>query len=154
MTKIRNRFQDKQKSKAVVNAQRDSAATCKLLDCDSPISQYEGPGSNCLCRVHQLETVEYGGMGKPERPHTFYRNWVCECCGYDPREDPSILEIEDPFHQLQAMRIVMHGDHIIRKSDGGGDHAENITSLCCRCHMIKTAKEKDFQKGRLLLDNK
>lgn len=154
MVKIRNRSQDKQKSRAVLEIQFNAAITCKLEDCDNLLSQFEGPGSACLCRDHQLQCVEYGGMGKPERPHTFYRNWVCECCGYDPREDPTILEIEDPFHQLQAMRMVMHGDHIERKSDGGADTAKNIQTLCCRCHMIKTAKEKDYQKGRLLVDNK
>ena len=146
MVKIRNRSQDKQKSKAVLEIQFNAAITCKLEDCDNLLSQFEGPGSACLCRDHQLQCVEYGGMGKPERPHTFYRNWICECCGYDPREDPTILEIEDPFHQLQAMRMVMHGDHIERKSDGGADTAKNIQTLCSRCHMIKTAKEKDYQK--------
>jgi 5-methylcytosine-specific restriction endonuclease McrA len=48
------------------------------------------------------------------------------------------------------MRGVMHGDHIIRKSDGGADTAENINSLCCRCHMIKTYKEKDYLKGNAM----
>jgi hypothetical protein len=154
MVKIRNRSQDKQKSNAVLKIQFASGYTCKLEDCDKPLSQYEGPGSNCLCRDHQLQTVEYGGMGKPERPSTFYRNWVCECCGYDPREDATILVIEDPFDQLRVMRGVMHGDHIERKSDGGADSAKNIQTLCCRCHMIKTYKEKDYLKGRLLLDTK
>jgi hypothetical protein len=150
MTKLRDRFQDKRKSNAVLKVQE--GYTCKLIDCNNPLSIYDGPGSNCLCREHQLETVEYGGMGKPERPSTFYRNWVCESCGYDAREDPKILEVEDPFHQLQIMRIAIHGDHIVRKSDGGDDSAKNIRTLCCRCHMIKTAKEQDFRKGSLLLD--
>jgi 5-methylcytosine-specific restriction endonuclease McrA len=48
----------------------------------------------------------------------------------------------------------MHGDHIIRKSDGGADSAENIQALCLRCHAIKTIREKDFRKGSLLFDNK
>ena len=37
---------------------------CMLEDCDNTVSIYEGPGSNVLCREHQLECVEYGGMGK------------------------------------------------------------------------------------------
>ena len=67
---------------------------------NNPISIFDGPGSNVLCREHQLECVEYGGMGKPTRPHTFYRGWECNTCGYDPREDESIMEIE------QIMQIV------------------------------------------------
>jgi len=108
---------------------------------------FEGPGSDSYCREHQLMLTEYGGMGKAERPHTFYRDWVCIKCGYDARLDPEILAIEDPWDQLLVMRGVMHGDHIVRKSDGGEDTAENINSLCCRCHMIKTYKEKDYLKG-------
>jgi hypothetical protein len=154
MTRLRDPNKDPLKSGSVLTSQVRNDIVCKLEDCNEPLSIYEGPGSNCLCRTHQLECVEYGGMGKVERPHTFYRNWKCQDCGYDPREDPNILSIDDPFDQLRVMRGVMHGDHIVRKSDGGKDTAENINSLCCRCHMIKTYKEKDYQKGRLLLDTK
>ena len=152
--KLRDPVKDQPKPLKEQMAIFNNNITCKLEDCTDPISTFEGPGSNCLCRHHQLQCVEYGGQGKPERPHTFFKDWKCESCGYDPREDPNILSIEDPFDQLRVMRGVMHGDHIIRKSDGGKDTAENINSLCCRCHMIKTYKEKDYQKGRLLLDNK
>ena len=70
--------------------------------------------------------------------------WECNTCGYDPREDDAIVEIEDPYHQLRVARGVMHGDHIHLKSKGGKDTAENINTLCCRCHMIKTYKEQDY----------
>jgi hypothetical protein len=86
-------------------------------------------------------------MGKAERPYTFYRGWVCEKCAYDPREDNQFDDIEDPFHRLRCMRGVMHGDHLERQADGGKDVADNIQTLCCRCHMIKTFKEKDYLKG-------
>jgi 5-methylcytosine-specific restriction endonuclease McrA len=46
------------------------------------------------------------------------------------------------------MRGIMHGDHLHRKSDGGADVKDNIQTLCCRCHMIKTYKEKDYLKGK------
>jgi len=154
MAKLRNPNLDGLKGPSVLKGQVISDIQCKLEDCSNPISIYDGPGSACLCRNHQLQCVEYGGQGKPERPHTFYKGWICESCSYDPREDLTILEIEDPFDQLRVMRGVMHGDHIERKSDGGSNSAENIQTLCCRCHMIKTYKEKDYQKGRLLLDNK
>ena len=147
MAKVRNPAKDKLKSPSILQEQYTHKHVCKLEDCNQPLTIFEGPGSDSLCRDHQLQLVEYGGMGKAERPHTFYRDWVCVKCGYDCRTDPDILEIEDPWDQLVVMRTVMHGDHLHRKSDGGKDTAENIESLCCRCHMIKTAKEKDFRKG-------
>lgn len=147
MAKLRDSTKDKLKSRAMLYEQHKHLHVCKLEDCNEPLTIFEGPGSDSLCRDHQLMLTEYGGMGKAERPHTFYRDWVCTKCGYDARKDPDILEIEDPWDQLVMMRMVMHGDHIVRKSDGGKDTAENINSLCCRCHMIKTAKEKDFLKG-------
>lgn len=151
MAKLRDPNKDPLKSLTVLKALFDSSVTCKLEDCVTEISSFEGPGSACLCRDHQLQCVEYGGQGKAERPHTFYKGWVCKSCSYDPREDPTILEIEDPFDQLRVMRGVMHGDHIELKSQGGNDSAKNIQTLCCRCHMIKTYKEKDYL-GKKQLD--
>jgi len=148
MATLRNPDRDKFKSHAVLKEQDRKAPTCMLEDCNNPLSMFEGPGSNLLCREHQLECVEYGGMGKPDRPHTFYRGWECNTCGYDPRQDPAIQEIEDPYHQLRVARGVMHGDHIKLKSQGGKDTAENINTLCCRCHMIKTYKEQDYLGNR------
>lgn len=145
MATLRNPDLDKLKSSAVLKEQYRTARTCKLEDCNNPISLYNGPGSNILCREHQLECVEYGGMGKPSRPHTFYRNWECTKCGYDPREDELRFgDVEDPFVQNRAMRGVMHGDHIILKSNQGPDTAENINTLCCLCHAAKTYIEGDF----------
>ena len=152
MARLFDPNKDKMKGLGVLKAQIRNNITCKLVDCNEPLSIYEGPGSDCLCRKHQLECVEYGGMGKHERPHTFYRGWVCEECNYDPREDAQIQSIEDEYHKLRVMRGVMHGDHQVRKSDGGSDSADNIRTLCCRCHMIKTYKEKDYLAGKVLLD--
>jgi len=154
MSRLRNPSEDRLKSLSIRNKQIRQNLVCKLVDCNEPLSMYEGPGSDCLCRTHQLECVEYGGMGKHDRPHTFYRGWVCEECEYDPREDAQIQDIEDEYHKLRVMRGVMHGDHLQLKSRGGSDAAHNIRTLCCRCHMIKTYKEKDYQKNsNLLLDN-
>ena len=84
---LRDPNKDKPKSTAQYLKETRVNSTCMLEDCNNPISTFEGPGSQVLCRAHQIECVEYGGMGKPDRPHTFYRNWVCDNCGYDPRED-------------------------------------------------------------------
>jgi hypothetical protein len=144
---LRNPHKDKTKSPASLKEQYRLQCKCKLEDCNNDLTIFEGPGSDSYCREHQLECIEYGGQGKSDRPHTFYKGWVCEQCGYDPREDPQFDDITDPFHKLRCMRGVMHGDHLHRKSDGGKDTAENIRTLCCRCHMIKTYKEKDYLKG-------
>ena len=141
---LRDPDKDRRKSTAQYLKETRINSTCMLEDCDSPLSNYEGPGSKILCRHHQVECTEYGGMGKPERPHTFYRGWVCEACGYDPRKDPQFDDIEDEFHKLRCMRSVMHGDHIELKSRGGSNTKDNIQTLCCRCHQIKTSKEKDY----------
>lgn len=145
---LRDPGKDKLKSNFVLKEQTNKNLRCMLEDCDSPLSIYDGPGSNSLCREHQLCCVDYGGMGKPDRPHTFYRNWVCEDCGYDPRKDSSFDDIEDPYHKLACMRATLEGDHGDLKSTGGADTAENITTRCCRCHRIKTMKNKDYLGAR------
>ena len=139
---IRDFNKDKPKSDKIIREQVDKK--CMLEDCENTVSIYEGPGSNVLCREHQLECVEYGGMGKPERPWTFYRTMECAKCGYNPTEDPQFDEIEDEFHRLRVMRAIMHGDHIHLKSQGGANTKDNIQTLCVKCHMIKTYKDKDY----------
>ena len=150
MSKLRDPSKDKLKSTSILKEQYRTACKCNLEDCSNELTIFDGPGSDSYCREHQLQLAEYGGMGKADRPHTFYRGWVCECCGYDPRVDSAFDDIEDPFHKLRCMRGVMHGDHLERKSDGGKDIAQNSQTLCCRCHMIKTYKEKDYLVGKPL----
>ena len=139
---IRDFNKDKPKSDKIIREQVDKK--CMLEDCENTVSIYEGPGSNVLCREHQLECVEYGGMGKPERPWTFYRTMECAKCGYNPTDDPQFEEIEDEYHRLRVMRAIMHGDHIHLKSQGGANTKDNIQTLCVKCHMIKTYKDKDY----------
>ena len=140
---LRNPDNDKGKSTRICKEQQD--VKCMLEDCDKTLSTFEGPGSNILCRLHQRECSEYGGMGKPGRPHTFYRGWVCTTCNYDPREDELRFgHVTDPFIRNRAMRGVMHGDHIQLKSKGGSNTADNIATSCCLCHMAKTYIEGDF----------
>lgn len=147
---LRDPAKDKMKGQAILREQYRLQSKCKLEDCTNDLTIFDGPGSDSYCREHQLMLTEYGGMGKADRPYTFYRGWVCEKCGYDPREDSQFDDIEDPFHKLRCMRGVMHGDHLERQAAGGKDVAENIQTLCCRCHMIKTYKEKDYLKGNVI----
>ena len=139
---LRNPDNDKGKTLKIIKEQQ--YIKCMLEDCEQTLSTYEGPGSNILCRLHQLECVQYGGMGKPDRPWTFYRTMECSKCGYNPTEDTQFDEIEDEYHRLMVMRAIMHGDHIHLKSQGGSNTADNIQTLCVKCHMIKTYRDKDF----------
>ena len=148
---LRDPNKDKPKSTAQYLKETRVNSTCMLEDCNNPISTFEGPGSQVLCRAHQIECVEYGGMGKPDRPHTFYRNWVCDNCGYDPREDDLRFgHVENEYDKFRAMRGVMHGDHIHLKSQGGSNAKENIRSLCVLCHMAKSYIEKDYLGNKKL----
>ena len=147
---IRDPNKDKLKSASVRMKQIQAGLKCKLIDCNNPLSLHQGPGGDCLCREHQLKSVPYGGLGKPDRPHTFYRGWVCvgtesfPGCGYNVQEDPRFEQIEDPFVRLRAMRTCMDGDHQVLKSMGGEDTQENISALCGTCHKIKTIMEQDY----------
>ena len=155
---LRDPKKDKLKSNGVLREQHFIGHTCMLEDCSNVISVFDGPGSNILCRDHQLMCVEYGGMGKPERPHTFYRNWICEGCGYDPREDPDFADVEEfdgEFHRLSCMRAMMEGDHGVTQSEGRQDETivvdtkENITTRCCMCHRKKTMKNKEYLRKKV-----
>jgi hypothetical protein len=112
----------------------------------------QGPGSGVLCREHQLQQREYGGMGRIDRPHTFYRKWTCSCCGYNPLEDARLADVEDEMVKRRIGRVLMHGDHIERQSDGGADTEENIQSLCYVCHAKKTVINEDYKKPGLRVD--
>src|SRR5210317_754345 len=144
---LRDPNRDKMKSSGVLKEQYQSQKKCRLDDCSNELTIFDGPGSDLYCRQHQILLAEYGGMGKADRPHTFYRNWVCADCGYDPRNDSAFDDIEDPFHKLACMRATMEGDHQDLKSQGGADTQANIVTRCCRCHRIKTMKNKDYLKN-------
>ena len=148
MAKLRDPLRDKLKSFSLLKEQLRYTPVCKLDDCIEPLTDYEGPGSDSYCRRHQLMLSDYpGGMGKADRPHTFYRNWVCADCGYDPRKDSAFDDIEDEFHKAACMRATLEGDHQDLKSQGGADTEANIVTRCCRCHRIKTMKNKDYLKN-------
>ena len=53
---------------------------------------------------------------------------------------------------MRVARGVMHGDHQVLKSEGGDDTASNIRTLCVRCHMIKTYRDKDYLGGKNLTE--
>ena len=141
---------DTRKSLAVLKQQHKKGLVCCIAGCNSPICQLNGPGSDVLCRDHQLAQREYGGPGRVDRPHTFHRKWVWVDCGKDVSvavtEKYPNLEVDNPklFNRLCRNRII--GDHIIRKADGGLDTEENIQSLCLDCNSDKTILNEDYRR--------
>ena len=142
---MRNPSHDKMKTPAQLS--KDLGNTCTIPGCNKPLTHMDGPGSDSLCREHQLYQREYGGMGRLDRPHTFHRTWCCSECGYNALEDPRLADIEDEMTKRRVARVLMHGDHHgERRADGGDDTAENIRSLCFVCHAKKTVLNEDYKK--------
>jgi hypothetical protein len=131
--------------KSPAQLMKEMGRTCKVDGCKNPLTHMQGPGSGALCREHQIEQREYGGMGRLDRPHTFHRNWICEECGYNALQDPRLAAVGDEMTKRRIARTLMHGDHNgKRKSEGGDDSAANIKSLCFVCHAVKTTVEEDY----------
>lgn len=133
---------------------------CTLPDCNKFLTAYQGPGSDTLCRNHQKEQAEYGGYGKINRPHSFHRNDVCNCCGQNIEDDPRWLKAETFFgivlsdkQRNEIKRRYNHGDHEHRKSDGGDDTSDNTNPYCSFCHWVKTVINNDGRKGDLFTEN-
>ena len=139
---MRNKSYDIVKTPTQINT--DMGKSCKVGGCDNHVTAMQGPGQRSLCREHQLQQREYGGMGRVDRPHTFHRDWVCIVCNYNALDDPRLQDIDDEMTKRRVARTIMHGDHSnIRKADGGSDNADNIDSLCTVCHAKKTILNQD-----------
>jgi 5-methylcytosine-specific restriction endonuclease McrA len=122
--------------------------TCSIPGCGKPLTNMKGPGESTLCRYHQRNQIEYGGMGRTDRPHTFHRSYVCAECGYDSLADPRLAHITDEMTKRRVARTLMHGDHQIRAADGGEDTEENVNGICVVCHAIKTVINEDYKPGK------
>ena len=146
--------EDKRKSQSVIKRQVESRLICCIDGCDRPLSHYEGPGSDSLCRRHQLDQVVRGGYGRLDRLHTFHRNDVCQCCGQDINDDPRWEKAQQFFgvelsdtQRHEIKRRYNHGDHNFRKADGGDDTEENTNAFCTFCHWVKTVIYNDGRKS-------
>ena len=148
---LRDPSKDQLKSHGVLKEQTRLKTLCCMDGCNNPLSIFEGPGSDILCRDHQLKLVEYGGVGKIDRLHTLHRKWVCDDCGVDVSAEVSnkypTMETDNPklFNRLCRNRII--ADHQVRRADGGDDSEENIRSLCLNCNSDKTIINEDWRKG-------
>jgi len=118
---------------------------CELDGCDNPLTHYQGPGSQSLCREHQLRLREYGGPARRDRPWTFWKKDHCEDCGHTPHKDnPKIAELKEPVSKILGM-MMLHVDHkTVRRK--GGNHPKNLVTLCQECHMLKTYLSGDHIK--------
>jgi len=151
---LRLPIDDVRKSPAIIKRQLKNKLVCCVDGCGLPISQYTGPGSDVLCREHQVKQSEYvDGVGRYDRPHTFHRSWVCVECGKDvsvevAKKHPE-LKNSNPtlFNRLCRNRVI--ADHKIRRADGGDDSAENIQNLCLDCNSDKTILNEDYRKNTL-----
>jgi 5-methylcytosine-specific restriction endonuclease McrA len=140
------------KPKPVSQLKKEQGKSCSTPSCNNPLTHMKGPGEHTLCRECQLKLVEYGGVGRLDRPHTFHRKWVCDMCGIDVMECvrtkyPALEDINpELFNRLCRNRII--GDHIVRKADGGSDSEDNIQSLCLSCNSDKTILSEDWKRGK------
>jgi len=148
-TVLRLPSQDKQKSLSKIQEDYNNNRMCVAGDCKNRVSTFTGPGSNKLCREHQLFQTVYGGLGYADRPWTFSREWSCSWCGYNPKEDPWFKNPPVPWqseaHLHTAMTSTLVGDHSQDLKSNGGSHGkDNVKTLCQLCNAKKSALYKDF----------
>ena len=125
----------------LINARKNK---CTIPGCDNLLTAYQGPGSDTMCREHQLLDKDYGGLAKTQKIHSFSRKKYCEACGFEPYNDPRLLEISDPVIRNQAIRSILDVDHM--DGDHDNNHPENLQTLCKICHGIKTIVNSDYRK--------
>jgi len=152
-TEMREFKYDRPKSLAQIR--KELGKGCVI--CDKPLTNMQGPGSNRLCREHQLEEISYGGYGKLSKPHTFHRNDTCQCCGQDINNDPRWELAQEFFgvvlteeQQNEVKRRYNHGDHNFRRADGGDDSKENTNAFCSFCHWVKTVIHNDGRRANMV----
>lgn len=118
------------------------SSTCQVDGCNTMLSPFTGPGSDTLCRDHQMHLHEYGGFSKAAKPYTIGKTSVCEECGFDALEHPAIVAIEDPIMKNRAVRMIITTDHI------DGNHSNNsltnLIHICNICHNVKTIVSGDY----------
>lgn len=114
---------------------------CTVEGCNKFLTAYQGPGSDTLCRSHQKNLAEYGGMGTIKKVYSHHRDTHCEHCGYTPLTDERVQSQEDPKIRNRLARTLLTVDHI----DGNHENnsPENLQTLCTVCHAIKTVVNGD-----------
>ena len=137
---------DKRKSRRTIEKQLVEGKSCVV--CGKPITQMTGPGSDRLCRKHQLESVEYkNGQGKASRPYLFHRGTACVICGYSPAEDPEVVKYKDELDEVEYSRMLRS---LLEVNHKNGDHndndSENCETVCTKHHRIISIANKHYKK--------
>lgn len=144
---FRDPKKDKRKSLAKIKEQVENNVTCSSPGCENPISTYQGPNADKLCRPCMLKQRDYeGGLGRGDRPHTMARKDHCEICGYTPGDDPEIIEAAggDPVKLNRHIRSQLEVNHI----DGNHENNDpkNLQTVCLKHHRIITIREEHYAK--------
>ena len=114
---------------------------CSIDGCENFLTAYQGPGSEHLCRDHQKNLSEYGGLATTKKLYSHQRKTHCEHCGYSPLTDIRVQQVEDLKIRNRLIRTLLTVDHI----DGNhmNDDDDNLQTLCLDCHAIKTVLNED-----------
>lgn len=115
---------------------------CTLPFCNETSSKYKGAGSR-LCEYHQSQLREYGGLARMDRPYTFHKKRICECCGLDPWKHPMVTQIDDELIRDSVARGMLIVDHLLTQRDGGCHSEHNVQTLCLNCNQMKTTLAGD-----------
>jgi 5-methylcytosine-specific restriction endonuclease McrA len=120
-------------------AEMIKAQDLKCQFCGNPVTKFKGPGDQTCCRECQKKLKEYGGYLVQSVKYSHARaDGICAKCGYNPEEDPEIMEVMEVNPKLgnSIARGMLETDHI----DGNhlNNDPANLQALCTRCHRKKT----------------
>ena len=114
---------------------------CSIEGCENFLTAYQGPGSDTLCRYHQKNLADYGGLATTKKSYSQHRGTHCEHCGYTPLTDKRVQDVEDLKVRNRLCRTLLTVDHIDGNHENNDD--ENLQTLCTVCHAIKTVINGD-----------
>ena len=114
---------------------------CSAGGCENFLTAYQGPGSEHLCRDHQKNLAEYGGLATTKKVYSHQRKTHCEHCGYTPLTDTRVQDVADLKVRNRLCRTLLTVDHIDGNHENNND--ENLQTLCTVCHAIKTVINGD-----------
>ena len=137
------------KSNAVIQEQVEKGYICRAPGCTAHRTIYKGEGAE-YCRDHQLKLME--GLARSDRQYTLHKQWCCDWCRYNPKEDPRFDRMKDPIQKDRAQRATLICDHIVRRADAKAmgwtdeqiDDVSNIQTLCQICEKIKSSEQDDW----------